>query len=1029
MSGQLPPSDPKAPGARPRTDVASTLPVSARVHLGAHAALDFASLEVVAGRASRMKLRLDQARVRFGRSPENDVVLEDEAASRFHAEITFVDGGYVVTDLKSSNGVFVDGQRVERAILKGGARILFGKTEMVFTAVESAVPLSERLELLARWDVLHELGREDLEPLARGLTVRTVPADTVVRRQDAQLDTVLFVVAGQIRVVEVNDEGGEKTVGTLVRGDHFGERALLPGQASACALIAASQACLLELPRERLAHLVRSKPNLNATVVNEVRTRLRTGPHAKVVAERRSDTLAHLVQTADVEIVGEDKRLLSARKKLEAAAKEGQTPLVVGQAGTGKRTFARHYHAVSPQAGEPYLEVSLAEIEPVAVEAAIFGIDADPDVHDTVGKTGYLEMLGSGTLVLGHAERLDSHQQHKLATYLKLGWFHRVYGQMSVRAKTRVVLLVDAATEGEAIDRLIPELTEHLKERVVFLPPLAQRLKDIPLLAEHYMRLYARREGKKAAPLSREATDKLVSYAWPGNITELVNVIQRAAIVASEATIIPENLIFVAPSEKEIHRLNLMRNEKVRTVLRSPWLMKGFMWFNMALVGLVTVLTLYGGLRGAGHPMNEFGNNFGMLVTWLVWFPVLPISAFLIGRIWCGMCPIVGVGDLASRLVKLDLPVPKLFKRLDFWLVVISFVLLDFVEELLGVADAPLATATLLIAIIGMSVLFCILYERKTFCRYLCPLAGMLGAYSTMSLVEVRGNKKVCQTQCGQHTCFKGTDEVAGCPMFSYPASITTNYECMMCTNCLRSCDNRGVQVNLRPPLSELWRNAAPMLSMSVFGVMLVGLMARHQFPDLTFWQRLAGGLGWKEGFTHAVLWVAALGLALIPFLLASTLSAAASQETLKKNMALYGMAFIPLAFSGHLAHLAHEFLGDGVYALLGFFVRLFDSLFKGLPMATNQFAFDPFVPGPVITFVKFLIVTGGVLGSVVALVMIARKINERNVFARILPHLLLLFVFWVGYLLIFTGSTAPPEVAVAAQTSASATAAPVGRR
>ncbi|MBI4914968.1 MAG: FHA domain-containing protein [Acidobacteria bacterium] len=1022
MSGQPPPEGARAPGARPRTDVASTLPVSARVHLGAHAALDFASLEVVAGRASRMKLRLDQVKIRFGRSPDNDVVLEDEAASRFHAEITFADGGYVVTDLKSSNGVFVDGQRVERAVLKSGARILFGKTEMVFTAVESAVPLSERLELLGRWEVLRELGREDRESLARGLAVRTVPAGAVVRRQDARLDAVLFVVAGQVRVVEVNDEGGERTIGTLVRGDHFGERALLPGQTSACALIAATQACLLELPQERLAQLVKAQPGVNATVVNEVRTRLRTGPHAKVAAERRPDTLAHLVQAADVEIVGQDPRLLSARKKLEAAAKEGQAALVVGQAGTGKRTFARHYHAVSPQAGEPYLEVSLAEIEPVAVEATIFGIDADPDVHDAVGKPGWLEMLGSGTLVLGHAERLDAHQQHKLATYLKLGWFHRVYGQMSVKARTRIVLLVEAPTEAEAIGRLIPELAEPLKERLAFLPPLAQRLKDIPLLAEHYMRLLARREGRKAAPFSREATDKMVSYAWPGNVTELVNVIQRAAIVASEATIIPDNLIFVAPSEKEIHRLNLLRNDRMRAVLRSPWLMKGFMWFNIALVGLVTVLTLYGGLRGAGHPMNEFGNNFGMLVTWLVWFPLLPISAFLIGRIWCGMCPIVGVGDLASRLVKFELPVPKLFKKMDFWLVVISFVLLDFVEELLGVADAPLATATLLVAIIGMSVLFCILYERKTFCRYLCPLAGMLGAYSTMSLVEVRGNKKVCQTQCGQHTCFKGTDEVAGCPMFSYPASITTNVECMMCTNCLRSCDNRGVQVNLRPPLSELWRNATPMLSMSVFGVMLVGLMARHQFPDLTSWQRIAGGLGWKEGVTHTVLWAAALALAVVPFLLASTLSAAASQETLKKNMALYGMAFIPLAFSGHLAHVAHEFLGDGVYALLGYFVRLFDSLFRGVPMAASTFAFVPFVPGPVITFVKFLTVTGGVLGSLVALVMIARKVSERNVFARILPHLLLLFAFWAGYLVIFTGSTAPPPPTAAAQSDAPVT-------
>jgi len=82
-------------------------------------------------------------------------------------------------------------------------------------------------------------------------------------------------------------------------------------------------------------------------------------------------------------------------------------------------------------------------------------------------------------------------------------------------------------------------------------------------------------------------------------------------------------------------------------------------------------------------------------------------------------------------------------------------------------------------------------------------------------------------------------------------------------------------------------------------------------------------------------------------------------------------------------------------------------------------------VPPPVITFLKFLSVTGGVLGSLVALVMIARKVNERNVFARILPHLMLLFVFWVGYLLIFTGSTEPPAATTAAQAVAGAPASP----
>ena len=226
---------------------------------------------------------------------------------------------------------------------------------------------------------------------------------------------------------------------------------------------------------------------------------------------------------------------------------------------------------------------------------------------------------------------------------------------------------------------------------MIALPPLTQRLKDISILAEHYLSIFARRNGKRLSGLSREATERLVSYNWPGNIEELENVIQRAVIVASEDVIIPGDLIFVIPSEKEIHKINILRNDRVRDVLRHPLIPKIFVWFNILVVVLMAGFTLFGGSRPPDHPLQEFGNNPGMLITWLIWFPILPISAFLIGRIWCGMCPIAGIGDLVAR-VKLNLPVPKLLKRMDFWMVVISFIFLDYIEELLGVAENPWAT-------------------------------------------------------------------------------------------------------------------------------------------------------------------------------------------------------------------------------------------------------------------------------------------------------------------------------------------------
>lgn len=988
------------------------------------------SLEVVEGRAKQRVLSLNRPRIRIGRSSHSDLVLDDDEVSRTHAEISFQNGRYVLADLNSRNGVYLDTARITKAPLAPGNRIRLGSSVLSFVQDLPAVPEAERLALLEGSDLLRPLPKETKHTIAKAMAVRVFPQGGLVHAQGAPIESMLFVVSGEVRIVEQNDEGGERPLGRLGPGDHFGERAFLPGQSGSCALLANDVVVALELPQAQLSEFLKTRPEQAATVLLAARDLLKSpgaeapkgqqkpqGKEEAAAVEARRDTFSRLAARTDVLILGEDKRIQAAKKKVETLAREGKPLLLAGPAGSGKRTFARHWHQHSPQAKEPYVEISLAEIEPAAVEAALFGVEGDERAAHMSGRVGYLEMLGGGTLAIVHAERLDAHQQSKLATYLKLGWFHRVYGQMSVKAKTRVILVAQG-DEAAVAAALIPELKAEVNGRIVSLPALASRLKDIPILAQHFLEIHAKREGKRFSSVSREAQDALVSYAWPGNIPELQNVIQRAVIVAGEGESLPADAIIVVPSKDEARKVNLLRHNGLRSLLRRRWILGAFTWANILFVGVVVVLTLLGGILSflfPGHTLSTFDHNFGMLVTWLVWFPVLPITAVLLGRVWCGICPIVGVGDLVSKLVRFNLPVPKLLKRLDFWTVAVSFLFLDYVEDLFGVPELPLATATLLVVIIGTAALFCVLFERKAFCRYVCPLSSLLGTYATMSLFEIRGNKKVCQTQCGLHTCFKGTDQVDGCPLGSYPASISTSFECMMCGNCVRSCDNRGVQLNLRPPLSELWHRPQPMLAMSLFAVALIGVMAQHQFSGLSFWNGIETSLGLSAFVAHTLLFTSFLLLALVPFILSSTLSAAASQERLGRNLALYGLAFIPLAFSGHVAHVAHEFLSGGLFTLLSYFVGLFALVVHGTPLAQTT-PLAPFIHPAVVTLLKVLVVLAGFLGSALALVMVARKAAPHAVFARILPHGALLLFFWLCYTVIFVAPmAAEPEPAAAA--------------
>ncbi len=720
-----------------------------------------ARLRQTAGIGAGRTIALTGARLRIGRATGSDITIDDGSISRTHAEIRFENRCWLVEDLRSANGVRIDGSPVQTAPLAPGCTLTLGNVQLVLEQPVPEVPLPERLSLLAGSELLANLDEHARHEIAIGLEGRFFPEGAVIARADAPGEVMLFVVAGSVRVVEVNDEGGEQVIEHLGPGGWFGDRLLVAGGAYGHTLVADTDVCVLELAKSKLQMLRHTRPEVDQTIVLNARERLRTAQSKAPDRVQRHDGVEHFAVATAVEIIGEDLEIRQARTQVEEAARAGAHLLIIGERGVGKKTFARYYHHISTGARQPYVEISLAEVAPAAVEATLFGVEADPANPQEEGQTGLLETIGDGTLAIVHAERLDIHQQRLLLTYLTHGWYWRQHGRQAHQGQTRLVL-VATGSEAEVMGRLIPDLWEALAGRRVVVPPLTQRLRDIPLLAKHFLGLDAKQSGRRARLLSREAEDRLVSYGWPGNLRELENVMQRAAIVASEDTIVAPDLIFVAPPEKEVHKLNLLRNEKLRTFLRRSRLLTVLTWVNIALVGLVTALTLYGATRPPGHPLREAGSNPGMLVTWSIWAVFLPLVSVLVGRIWCGICPIAGIGEFVAGLKRYNLPAPSFLKRIDFWGLVIAFVVVDLIESFVEIDVSPLSTGIFLLVVLYLAIAFTVLFERRAFCRYLCPLAGWLGAYSTIAPIEIRGNKKVCQTQCGEHTCYTGTETVEG---------------------------------------------------------------------------------------------------------------------------------------------------------------------------------------------------------------------------------------------------------------------------
>jgi hypothetical protein len=232
--------------------------------------------------------------------------------------------------------------------------------------------------------------------------------------------------------------------------------------------------------------------------------------------------------------------------------------------------------------------------------------------------------------------------------------------------------------------------------------------------------------------------------------------------------------------------------------------------------------------------------------------------------------------------------------------------------------------------------------------------------------------------------------------MFLYPASMTTNAECMMCGNCIKSCENRGVQLNLRPPLQELWQNAKPTVALGMFALVISGVMLLHQFTRLAWWKAMEVAYPLPPLLGELGAYVLFVGFTVTGFVLASVLSAAAARESLSSNLARFGLGFVPMALAGHLTFVTQKFLTKGIDVITSYFVLPYWSLVKGIPLGSQPVA-QPFAAAPpVVTFIKFQILALGTLGSLVAIVKIARSAGPGEALARALPHLLYLLVLSV---------------------------------
>ncbi|MBN1895553.1 sigma-54-dependent Fis family transcriptional regulator [bacterium] len=227
------------------------------------------------------------------------------------------------------------------------------------------------------------------------------------------------------------------------------------------------------------------------------------------------------------------------------AAESKATVLLRGESGTGKEVFARAIHQAGPRKDMPFIAVNVGALPETLMESELFGHEKGAFTGADRQRQGRFELADGGTLFIDEVGDISMQAQVKLLRVIQEKTFERLGGRETLKADVRLI----AATH-QHLETLIPEgrfredLFYRLNVICIRIPPLRERREDIPLLADHFLRRFREEEGREVRTVSREAMDVLMKHAYPGNVRELENIIQRAVVLSRTDVIGLEDLPF-----------------------------------------------------------------------------------------------------------------------------------------------------------------------------------------------------------------------------------------------------------------------------------------------------------------------------------------------------------------------------------------------------------------------------------------------------------------------------------------------------
>jgi transcriptional regulator with GAF, ATPase, and Fis domain len=561
-------------------------------------------LQVAAGPLADSIYFLTEPEVRIGRDPSNSLAIGDLSLSRRHCVLCRHDDGYTLRDLESRNGTFVNGGVVSEKRLNHGDQISVGESVLVFLVkdgnetegrkeVEFDDTLTQATTQMRPQDVLYlqpERIQKELPAtsrLGRNLNAllkisRVVHSISDLDLLQAQILELIFdVVPAERGAILLERNGDERfssvfahpipknrgdavrvsrTItrqvmeeGVAILGGDVPGNGNLRGVESLVNLQVRSVLCVpLTVFQKVIGCIYLDTTSLAARFDRDHLELVASIAGISAVALENSRRLLWLEQenlrlATEINLhhnmVGESAAMKEVYRFLSRVAPAESTVLIGGESGTGKELVARAIHRNSPRAVKPFVAINCAAIPEGLLESELFGYERGAFTGATGQKKGRLEMADGGVVFLDEIGELAPGLQVKLLRVLQEREFERLGGSRPISVDIRLIAATNKDLTAAVKARTFREdLYYRLNVVSLVVPPLRERLADIPVLAEYFVAKYSAKCKVKPRRISAEAMSALANYDWPGNVRELENSIERALVLGVSDSIEPEDL-------------------------------------------------------------------------------------------------------------------------------------------------------------------------------------------------------------------------------------------------------------------------------------------------------------------------------------------------------------------------------------------------------------------------------------------------------------------------------------------------------